>query len=39
MFTRGDCFKSHRDQRVYHVQVDSDWGLSYNRDSLMCSNS
>jgi hypothetical protein len=30
--------RSHRDQRVYHVQVDIDWGLSYNRDSL-CSKS
>jgi hypothetical protein len=38
MFTGGDCFRSHRDQRVYHVQVDIDWGLSYNRDSL-CSKS
>jgi hypothetical protein len=38
MFTRVDCFKIHRDQRVYHAQVDIDWGLSYNRDSL-CSKS
>jgi hypothetical protein len=39
MFTGGDCFRSHMDQsRVYHVQVDIDWGLSYNRDSL-CSKS
>jgi hypothetical protein len=26
MFTRVDYFKIHRDQRVYHAQVDIDWG-------------